>query len=330
MRRTVKRFFMVTGFLGLWIFLVQSTYLANVIAQDFPAKPIDFIINYSAGGSTDLACRAFINAANKHLPQPLIPINKPGGGGAVSAMAIMTAKPDGYTIGSITPAIAFVTPFSEEAPFKDLSGFSWIVNFGSYVYPLMVRADAPWKNWNEFIEWARKNPRAAKIGSTQAKKSDTKGLILWQIEKRENVEFTFLVFKGGSDIYTALLGGHINMSTASGDATLMSYVKEGKFRFLAFMGPHKVPGYEGLPCTSELKGFEVPDLLAIVGPKGIPDYIVKKLEDVFAKAVKDPDFIEVMSRLHMPVMYMDRATLMKHVEKTFSNFSKIYERVKAE
>ncbi|MFH1628237.1 MAG: tripartite tricarboxylate transporter substrate binding protein, partial [Pseudomonadota bacterium] len=271
-----------------------------------------------------------LNAASKHLGQPIIPINKPGGSGAITAMAVKTAKPDGYTLGDITVSTAFAVPFSEGAPYKDVTGFTWINNFGSYVYPLLVRGDAPWKTWKEFIEWAKKNPRATKFGTTGAKTADYKALVMWQIEKKENAELTFLTFKGSPQVLVAILGGHINLYGSTTDITTMSYVQEGKLRFLAYVGTNKVPGYENIPSTQELYGFNVPDLLAVIGPPGLPDYVIRKLEDAFAKAIKDPDFIKAMNRMSMPIVYMDRATLTKYVEKTFSDTSKIMQKVKAE
>ena len=99
----------------------------------------------------------------------------------VSAMAVMNAKPDGYTLGTNAGSTVLIMPHTEECPYKDLSGFTLIMNYGKYIFPLIVRSDAPWKTWKEFIEWARQNPRAAKIGINLGLKSMTPmGITLWQ------------------------------------------------------------------------------------------------------------------------------------------------------
>lgn len=330
MNREVKRILVIIGLLGLWIFLVQNIDLARAKDPEYPTKPIDFIISMSPGGTSDISARALANAASKHLGQPFIPINKTGGGGTIGAMVIMNAKPDGYTLGPITISPAFVSPFSEGAPYKDLTGFTWIMNYGSPTLLLAVKGDAPWRSWKELIEWARKNPRALKIGITGAKKADYKGLTLSQIEKKEQVEFTFLTFKGNAEVLTATLGGHIDLYGAGADPTFMEYVKEGKMRILSYTSTVKVPGYEDVPSTTEMYGVGVPDLAAIIGPKGLPNYVIIKLEDAFTKAIKDPDFIKIMNITLSPIVYMNRATLMKHVEETFSKTAEIYGKVKAE
>lgn len=329
MNREVKKISVMLGLFSLWIFLFQGIDLAKAKDPDYPTKPIELYIHLGSG-STDLASRALIDAANKHLSQPIIPINKPGGGGAVTVMAIKTAKPDGYTIGTLASSQAFVLPFSEGAPYKDLKGFTWIANFGAYINPILVRADAPWKTWKDFIEWARKNPRGAKVGITAAKTADYKGLILWQVEQRENVEFSYLTFKGSGEIISALLGGHINLYASTVDITTMSFVTEGKIRLLSYTGLHKVPGFQDIPSIEEMYGFEKPDLLAIIGPPGLPDYVVKTIEGAFSKAVRDPNFIKIMNRMYMPIAYMEGANLVKYVDEIFSKTAKIYEGVKAE
>ena len=326
----MKRMWFIFGFVGLSIFLLQHLNLSWAKDPDYPVRPIELYIPMSAGGSTDLASRALINAANKHLAQPIVPINKTGGGGTIAAMAVKTAKPDGYALGSITMSGALTPPFSENPPYKDLTCFTWIVNFGTFVFPVMVRNDAPWKTWKEFIEWARKNPRAAKIGITGSKYSDYKALVLWQVEQREKAKFTYIAFKGSGEVLGAILGGHINVYSSTVDASTMAYVQKGDLRIIGYLGDNKVKGYEDIPSTKNLYGVEIPDLLAIIGPQGLPDYVVKKLEDVFAKAVKDPDFLEVMSRIHMPVIYMPRVTLMKHIDEAFAFTAKAYEKLKAE
>jgi tripartite-type tricarboxylate transporter receptor subunit TctC len=124
-----------------------------------------------------------------------------------------------------------------------------------------------------------------------------------------------VAFKSNAEILTALLGGHINAYVSPTDALTIPYIKEGKIRILAYLGERKLAGYENIPSTQEMYGFAIPNLLGIFGPKDLPDYVLKKLDDAFLKAVRDPDFIGVMNRMQMPVAYgWDKMTSM---EETF-------------
>jgi tripartite-type tricarboxylate transporter receptor subunit TctC len=318
------------GVMLLLTILFQDANLASAKDPDYPSKPITLYIQFGAGGTADICGRAFGDAFGKYLGQPLIPVNRPGAGGTHAAMAVMTAKPDGYTLGIVTASNAFVAPFSGEAPYKDLTGFTMVGNFGHYTYVLMVRADAPWKTWKEFIEWSRKNPRGAKIGNVGAKLSTSLGLVTGQVEKREQVEFTNISFKSNAEILTSLLGGHINAYVSPTDALTIPYITEGKLRILVYLGVKKLSGYENIPSTHELYGFSIPNLLGIFGPKGLPDYVLKKLDDTFPKAVKDPDFIGVMNRMHMPIDHMNRAQMSKYVEEVFPKVGETMKMLKEE
>ncbi len=315
---------------GLGIFVLQNVHPVSAKNPDYPTKPITFIISFGAGGTADLSGRAFAETASKYLDQPFIPMNKAGAGGAIAAAAVMSAKPDGYTLGTILTSAAFVAPFSGEAPYKDLTGFTMIANYGNNVYPLMVRNDAPWNNWKEFIEWAKKNPRGAKIAITGARSVASQGLVLWQVEKREQVEFTYITFKSSAEILSATLGGHVTAYGSTVDPSTMPYLKENKLRILTYLGKDKITGYETVPSLQDLYGFSIPNLMGVYGPKGLPDYVLRRLDDAFNKAVKDPDFIKVMNRMYTPVVYTDRTQMNRYVEETFAKSGEIMKVLKAE
>jgi tripartite-type tricarboxylate transporter receptor subunit TctC len=328
--KEMKKVFVIIGFIGLWVFLFYHMDLAVAKDPDYPTKPINYYIAFGIGGTTDLTSRAFGDATSKYIGQPFVHINKPGAGGTLTAMAVMSSKPDGYSLGICSPSNVFVAPFSDESPYKDLSGFTFITNFGNYVYPLMVRTDAPWKTWKEFIEWAKKNPRAAKIAITGARSVASQGMVLWQVEKKEQVEFTYVPMKSSAEILSATLGGHVTMYGSTVDPSTVPYLKEGKLRILSYLGKDKVPGHENVPSIFEMYGFSIPNLLGVFGPKGLPDYVLKKLDDVFAKAAKDPDFISVMSRMYTPIVYMDRTQINKYIEETLPRAGEIMKILKVE
>ena len=330
MKKRVGRNLIVIGVLGVWMLLFHNIDLASAKDPDYPTKPINFFISFAAGGVTDISARAFLEAAAKHIEQPFVPINKPGGGGVVAATAVMNSQPDGYTLGTVTTSAGIAAPCSGEAPYKDLSGFTLIMNFGNYLYPIFVKSDAPWKTWKEFIEWAKKTPRAAKIGITGGKAVTNQGFVLGQVEKKEQVEFTCIPFKSSSECFSATIGGHVTAYCGSMDMTSATYLKEGKIRLIAYWGSEKLSGFENIPTTQELYGVSSPNIIGVFGPKGLPDYVLKKLDGVFAKAVKDPNFIDVMNRMYSPVVYMNRDQMSKYVEKTLPEVCRVFEMLRAE
>lgn len=272
----------------------------------------------------DVALRPFLEAVGKYLGQPVVPVNKPGGAGLVAALAVMNAKPDGYTLGSCAGGNALIQPNLEDSPYKDLNGFTFIANIGKFINPITVRSDAPYKTWKEFIEWARKNPRrAAKVGVLGSRTQSPSAMVLWEAEQKEKVEFTMIVFKTSTDSLSSLLGGHITMDAGGINPQIVSFIREGKLRLLAHLSKEKLPSYENIPSFYQMYGIQLPSFMGAWGPKGLPNYVLTKLDDAFAKGVKDPSFINIMNRMSMPVVYMNRAELEKEVGDMLPKAGKI-------
>jgi len=328
MKRQIKKYIGI-GVICLSAFVCFTIY-GIAKDPDYPTRPIEFIITYGAGGTTDLSCRGLCEAASKHLPQPIIPINKIGASGVTGTAIIKNAKPDGYTIGVFTQSPAFIIPYVQETPYDTLKDFTPIIHYGEYIYPSLVREDKPWKTWKELVEWARKNPGQIKVGTTGAKYTQVQGIALSRIELKENIKFTYIPFKSGPETLTALLGGNIDLYGSTVDTTTMDYINMGKVRMLTFLSKSKLPGYEKLPNTEEIYGISVCNLIGVVGPKGLPPYITKKLEDVFTKATKDPSFISLMKKMHTAIVYMTGEEMGRYIEKTYKEQGEVIKRMKEE
>jgi len=302
-----------------------------VAAQDYPTKSIHFMIPFGAGGTTDLTYRAFCDAAGKYLGQKIVPINKPGAGGTIAAMAVATAQPDGYTLGGGSTSPALIAPHSPDCPYRTLDGFRFISNIGKYVYVYLVRTEAPYKTWKAFVDWARANPRGAKVGMPGAVTVMTQGFVISQAAEKEKMELAYVSFKSGPEVLTATLGGHITMYASTFDANIKSFIDQGKIQPLAVadMKPPGLPEYQSIPALRDLYKLEiVPNLKAVWGPKGLPDSIVNKLDRAFAQATKDPIFTNVMDRFYMPVFYMNSEETTRYAIKTFEGIGELMKTLK--
>jgi tripartite-type tricarboxylate transporter receptor subunit TctC len=127
-------------------------------AAEFPAKPVTMIVPWSAGGSTDTCLRVLADAASKHLGKPVVVENKTGGGGSLGpATMAATARPDGYTLSQI-PLGVLRLPHVMKASWDPLKDFTYIIQVAGYTYGIVVKKDAPWKNFNELIAYAKAHP----------------------------------------------------------------------------------------------------------------------------------------------------------------------------
>ena len=134
-------------------------------AQDFPTKPVTFIVPWPAGGSTDLAVRALADATQKHLGQPIVIDNKPGAAGTLGpAQMAANAKPDGYTIAQI-PITVFRLPFMTKVTFDPNKDFTYIAGLTAYTFGVVVKSDSQWKTFKDLVAYAKANPGKVKYGS---------------------------------------------------------------------------------------------------------------------------------------------------------------------
>src|SRR5882762_413316 len=137
-------------------------------AQSFPTRPVTLIVPWPAGGSTDVGMRALASAAEKHLGQSIVIENRPGGSGTLApGQMAATAKPDGYTIAQI-PITIFRFPFMTKTTFDPSVDFTYIIGISGYTFGVVVRADAPWKTFQEFLADAAANPGKIVYGTSGA------------------------------------------------------------------------------------------------------------------------------------------------------------------
>src|SRR5262245_4569412 len=177
-------------------------------AQDFPSKPVTFIVPWPAGGSTDLAIRALADATQKHLGQPIVIDNKPGASGTLGgAQMAATARPDGYTVAQI-PITIFRLPFLTKTTFDPNKDFTYISGLTAYTFGVVVKSDSQWKTFKDLLAYAKGNPGKVKYGSPGAGTSLHIGME--QIAKQADLKWTHVPHKGGAELNAALLGGHID------------------------------------------------------------------------------------------------------------------------
>jgi tripartite-type tricarboxylate transporter receptor subunit TctC len=163
-------------------------------AQDFPTKPVTFIVPWPAGGSTDLAIRALADATQKHLGQPIVIDNKPGASGTLGpAQMAANAKPDGYTIAQI-PITVFRLPFMTKVTFDPNKDFTYVAGLTAYTFGVVVKSDSQWKTFKDFVAYAKANPGKIKYGSPGTGTSLHIGME--QIAKRAGAKWTHLPHKG--------------------------------------------------------------------------------------------------------------------------------------
>jgi tripartite-type tricarboxylate transporter receptor subunit TctC len=268
-------------------------------AQTYPAKPVTLIVPWPAGGSTDIYFRKLGEVTARHLGQPLVIENKPGGSGMNGpATMAKTARPDGYTISQLAIS-AFRVPHMQKVDWDPISDFTYIIGLAGYTFGVVVRADSPFKTFNDLLTYARANP--GKLSYATPGTGTSLHLAMEEVAAKAGVQFLHIPFKGYADGAIALMGGHVMVQVDS--TGWAKQVDAGAQRLLATLGDKRTRW--GAPTVKELGVDTVSNSpFGLVGPKGMPREVVKVLHDAFKKSLDDPEYLKVLAQLDQPAWYM--------------------------
>jgi len=301
------------------ILVIVSCFALNLVvaAVDYPTKPITLYLPYSAGGTTGTSARVLASAAEKTLGQPIICINKTGGGGTVMLGLLKNAKPDGYTLGVIPSTAITRTPHILDVEYDGLKDFDFIMKYGLYTQFLVVNGDSPFNTFGDFVDAAKKNP--GKISFSTPGPMESGALVPAYIANVENLEWNAVPFPGSGEGMAALFGKHVDAySGAGGVESHLPQVKAGELKVLACYNDARSPAVPEVPTLVELGyNISIRSGIGVAGPAGIPEEIIKVLEDAFLKAVDDPDFIEVTNKIEMPRRKVNSKQFRESLEKDY-------------
>ncbi len=266
-------------------------------AQTYPERPITLYCPWTPGGPTDIAMRGLADAASRQLGQRIIIENKPGAGGALGAQQVAGAKPDGYTLAQ-APLGVFRLPHMVKTNFDPVRDLTWIIGAAGYQFGVSVRADAPYKTWDEFIRFSRANP--GKVSYASPGVGTSLHLTMEDIGQRLGIQWLHIPYKGSADAVTALRSGEAASQAGSPPWEL---VDAGQVRTLVMWTENRSPRAPAVPTLKELYGIVANSPWGVVGPKGMDPRVVRTLHDAFKRALDDPEFRKILERAGMEAYY---------------------------
>jgi tripartite-type tricarboxylate transporter receptor subunit TctC len=297
--------------------------LASVAqAQQFPNRPVTLIVPWPAGGSTDIGMRALATATEKHLGQSIVIENKPGAGGTIGpANMAANARPDGYTVSQL-PITVFRMPHIQKTSFDPTKDFTYIVHITGYTFGVVVRADAPWKTFQELMDYAKANPGKLNYGTPGA--GTSLHITMEQIAKQKGLKWTHVPFKGVAESMNALLGGHIDVvSDSTGWA---GAVNAGQARLLVTWGAQRTKNWPNVPTLQEVGVDMISNSpFGIGGPKGMDPAVVKVLHDAFKKGMEEQSYKDSMVKLDQEAFYMNTADYGAYATKQIGEQKELVE-----
>ncbi|MBW8268359.1 tripartite tricarboxylate transporter substrate binding protein [Caldovatus aquaticus] len=280
----------------------------------FPDRPIRMICPWPPGGSTDVQMRAICEIASRHLGQPVVIDNRPGVSGTLGAQAVKDARPDGYTLTQM-PISVFRFPHMMSRPnFDPLKDFTYVIHVTGYLFGVVVRADRPWRTWQDFVAYAKANPGKVTYGTPGV--GSSLHITMEQIAQRLGIEWVHVPFRGGAENQQATLAGTID---ATADSTGWApLVESGQLRLLVVWSAERSKRFPDVPTLREV-GIDIvsESPYGFAGPKGMDPNVVRILHDAFKEALFDPAHLQVLERLGMTPSYKNSADYAAFVERLY-------------
>ncbi len=294
-------------------------------APKYPEKPINLIVPYPPGGGMDTSARALIEALKPYVPQPITIVNRGGASGTVGTAEVMQAKADGYTIAWTSNSVMAMQPHRMDLPWKAPETYVPITNGVDQLYVLAVGIDQPWNSLADFVNHAKANPGAIRIGGSGLGTIPHMDVELFK--ERAGINLTFVPFEGDGPASTQLLGGHIEAHMAP-PASVLPHVKAGKLKLLAVIGDKRNEAIPDVPTFQE-QGVEV-NLVAryfLAAPKGTPDYVVKVLDDAMKQALATPEFKKFAFDNMYNISYLSPPDLKETLQGDYAFFGDLVKKL---
>ena len=272
---------------------------ATAALAEYPEKPVEVIVGYSAGGGTDVMARTVAQFLEKELNGSVVVKNMPGAGGQIGFTEVAKAAPDGYTLGTFNLPAALALTHDRDADY-DVNSYTYLANFVEDPNTITVAASSPFQTLGELLDAAKADPGAITLGLSSLGGNDHFGANM--IAAASGAEFTLVPFKGASNARTAIMGGHVSGGTMTlGQTTNFP----DELRVLAVLAGERSPFRPDVPTAKEL-GFDVQmsSLRGIVAPAGMDEAMADQLRAALTAVNENPEFQAMMAEQGNPIAFM--------------------------
>ena len=268
---------------------------ASARADDYPTRPVKWIVGYPAGGSTDILARIFGQWLSDRLGQQFIIENRPGGGNNIGTEAVINSPPDGYTVLLVNPANAINTKLYVNLKFDFLRDIAPVAGFIRVPNVMEVNPDVPAKSVAEFISYAKANP--GKINMASSGNGTSIHLSGELFKLMTGVDLVHVPYRGSAPALTDLLGGQVQVMFDNMPSSI-EHIRAGKLRALGVTTDVRSKALPDVPTVGEaVKGYEGSAWFGMGVPKGTPKEVIDKLNREINAAFKDEKMLAKLAEL---------------------------------
>lgn len=293
---------------------------------EYPTKPIELLVPFTAGGSTDIGARIIEKYIPKYLPDAkVVVVNKPGGAGSIAITDLFNSKPDGYTLAMSTHRAISMEPLYGKVQYGHDS-FQPIGKVFGNQQIFIVKADAPWQTIEELIDYAKDNPGKISYGVSGGLRSGAH-LPMAALEQQADFKANAVAFEGTPPAITAVLGGHVSGAMVQ-PSDAKDLIDSGELRGLFNVSSTPVPYLPDIPLLKD-KGFDIviDSNTSLFTTKGVPEEIVTMLVEALDKVMNDPEALADFEKASLQTNYDGPDVVQEEVNEENERFGRMLKEV---
>ena len=308
--------------LSISLIILCLVFSMSVFAIEYPEKDIRTICPWGEGGGTDAITRMITKIAEKPIPVSIYVENIEGGVSGTGVFEVMKARPDGYTIGTMTYDSIITVPRKELVPGYDLDKLAMICRLTSEADALIVRQDSRFETFEDLVEAAKQEPGQINVAIQNLGNRTHIAMLMLQDEL--DVEFNLISYTGGAAAQKeALLSGEVEVAiTSLGDFAPLLNANEG--RGIVEFSAKRNPKFSEVPTLKELgHDMEIGSFVIVAAPADTPDNVLAKLEEIFDNAYHTDEFLEWLDKVGVTSAWLNSEETTQYVEETQSKYFEI-------
>jgi tripartite-type tricarboxylate transporter receptor subunit TctC len=262
-------------------------------AQTFPTKQVRIMVPYAPGGGTDIISRTLAQKLQEAWGQTVFVENRPGANGVVGTDAVLKSPPDGHNVAVVVGAHVINASLYAKMPFDPVADVAPVTLIATSPWVVVVTPGIGVATLQDMIALAKASPGKLRFGSSEP----SSRLAGEQFKQQAGIDLQHVPYKGGSQIMTDMLGGHIETGFTS-TLTVLQHYKSGKLKVLAVAGKARHPSMPDVPTAIEsgLPEYETYAWYGMYAPKGTPREVVARIQQEIARIVRTPEMREKLGQ----------------------------------
>lgn len=290
-------------------------------AQNFPTKPVRWVLGFPGGGTSDVLARAVAPKLNEMWGQPVVIDNRPGASGIIANSLVAGASPDGHTMLLVSSTYANLIAMGKKLPYDPYRDLVPVALLTSVPNVLSVHPSLPVKTVKDLISLAKSKPGQINYGTGGSLTGPHLATELFKLMTK--IDMLHIPYKGTPPAVTDLVAGRVQVMMAL-TPVVMPHLKSGRLRSIAVSGAKRIPELPDVPTVAEtVRGYDATTWYGLLMPRGTPTAIIEKINQDIGKVLEMPDVVQRLAAVGFQVTFSTPPDLTKFIRNEADTWKRV-------